>query len=359
MAIRIETPEGERALSEFVAFRDRVNAGRNARWPAFAPLDLAILTGQSAFGEDRRFRPLVAREGHDIVARALAVVDARYNRHWRQRLGHVVMFEALPESREATRRLMDAACEWLAGEGTEAARAGFGMMEFPFVIDDYESLPPSVLRQNPAYYHVLLKDAGFESEQGWVDYKIEVRPELVARWESAVEAARRAGYELVPLGEVPASRRVMEFTDLWNEGFKAPWGYTPFVEAEIAALFDAFGPNGLLDASILAYRGRELVGGVWVAPETSGQAALAAGRTLRSDEKLNFLAIAVREAHRGRGVNLAVAGQSYLELVRRGATYLSYTLVLDDNWPSRRTAEKLGAFVCANYMTYRRNFRRR
>ena len=43
-----------------------------------------------------------------------------------------------------------------------------------------------------------------------------------------------------------------------------------------------------------------------------------------------------------------------LELVRRGQTYLSYTLVLDDNWPSRRTAERLGAYVCANYMVYRR-----
>jgi hypothetical protein len=32
--------------------------------------------------------------------------------------------------------------------------------------------------------------------------------------------------------------------------------------------------------------------------------------------------------------------------------------VLDDNWPSRRTAEKLGAHICANYMVYRRNFTR-
>jgi hypothetical protein len=32
-------------------------------------------------------------------------------------------------------------------------------------------------------------------------------------------------------------------------------------------------------------------------------------------------------------------------------------MVLDDNWPSRRTGEKLGAQVCANYLVYRRNFR--
>src|SRR5207249_4072103 len=80
--------------------------------------------------------------GGEIVARAAAVVDGRYNRHWRERLGHIVMFEALSGTREATRLLLDAACEWLEREGTEAARAGFGMLEFPFVIDAYDVLPP-------------------------------------------------------------------------------------------------------------------------------------------------------------------------------------------------------------------------
>jgi hypothetical protein len=44
--------------------------------------------------------------------------------------------------------------------------------------------------------------------------------------------------------------------------------------------------------------------------------------------------------------------------VCHGVQYLSYTIVLDDNWPSRRTAEKSDAFVCANSLVYRRNFRR-
>ena len=35
--------------------------------------------------------------------------------------------------------------------------------------------------------------------------------------------------------------------------------------------------------------------------------------------------------------------------------YAGYTLVLDDNWPSRRTAERLGARVTGNFVTYRRN----
>jgi hypothetical protein len=92
--------------------------------------------------------------------------------------------------------------------------------------------------------------------------------------------------------------------------------------------------------------------------DTSSLARLAPGRKLRPEEKVNFLGIGVREPARRQGVNLAMAARAYLELARRGHQYLSYTLVLDDNWPSRLTAEKLGATVCNNYLVYRRNLKR-
>ena len=171
-------------------------------------------------------------------------------------------------------------------------------------------------------------------------------------------AARRSGYALVPLRDVPASRRVAEFAELWSDTFKTHWGFTPFSEGEVALLAESLGRVGMLDLSLIAYAGERPVGVLWVLPELSGTAGLAPGHALAEAEKLNFLGIGVREAARGRGVNTAMAGHAYLELVRRGASYLSYTIVLDDNWPSRRTAAKLGAEVCASYVVYRRSFRR-
>jgi hypothetical protein len=53
-----------------------------------------------------------------------------------------------------------------------------------------------------------------------------------------------------------------------------------------------------------------------------------------------------------------MAAHAYLAFARQGYQYVSYTLVLDDNWPSRRTAEKLGATVCNNYLVYRRSLKR-
>ena len=359
MGIRLETPADSAALTEFIAFHDDVYARRSARWPAHAPFQLPTLLGTGPFARERRMRAFAARENGHLVARALAVVDGHYQRHWGERLGHVSMFEALPDTRAASRLVLDAACEWLAAEGAEDARAGYGLLDFPFVVDDYDTLPPSWLRQNPAYYHALLKDAGFETEQGWVDYRITVRPPLVARWESAREALRRSGVELIRLADLPAARRVPDLTALWNDAFAQHWGYSPFTVEEMTTILDVFAPTGMLDATLLATRGGEAIGALWYLPDLSRFATLAPGRTIRPEETVNVLAIAVRASARGRGVNLGMAAHAYLESVRQGATQLSYTLVLDHNWPSRRTAEKLGATVCANYVTYRRRFTRR
>jgi hypothetical protein len=355
--LRIESPHDRSALSDFARFHDQVYESRDVRWRGSTRLEMAVMSGESPFSQDRVVRPFVARLGEDIVARVLAVMDSRYNRHWHDQLGHLCWFEAFPDTREAVRLLLDEACAWLKSQGARVARIGHGMLEFPFVIDAYERLPPNALRQNPAYYHVLLKEAGFETEKGFVDYKVAVRPELISRWERMLEAARRGGYDIVPLRDVPEERRVREFTATFNETFSAHWGWTPYSEAELAALLHAMTRVGILDTSVIAYREDEPVGMVLVVPEHSGDAVLKPGRTLRDEERLNILAIGVREPARGRGVNLGMVAYGFLELVRRGATHLGYTLVLDDNWPSRRTAEKLGAFVCANYVAYRRNFR--
>ncbi len=358
MAIAIETPAGVDELTEFVTFHDRVYEHHAARWTAFPPLELPLLTDESPFCVDRRIRPFWARESGEIVARVMAVVDERYQRHWSDPIGHALMFEALPGSRAAVRAMMDEACAWLASHGAVAARSGYGLLEFPYVIDAYDPLPPPFVRHTPAYYHSLLKDAGFESEKGWVDYKIRVRPELVARWESALEAVRRAGLVIAPLAEIGPERDRL-FTEIWNECFARHWGYTPFSTDEITLLFANLEATGMLETSVLAYEGDRPVGVLWVVPDISMTAAFAPGREARDDERLNLLGIGVREEARGRGVNLAMAAYAYLKLVERGATHVSYTLVLDDNWPSRRTGEKLGGEVCANYLVYRRSFRGR
>jgi hypothetical protein len=358
MSIQVEMPRGKRELIDFLELPERVHAERAAHWPPFVQFELAVLGASSPYLVGRSVQPMIVRDDGEIVARAMAVHDQRYIRHWNEALGHIVMFEALPDTLTATRALFDAACVWLAARGATAVRSGYGMLDLPFAIDDYESLPPTILRQNPAYYHSLLKEAGFETEKGWVDYRIRVTPERVSGWQSDVRQARRAGFEIIPLRDRRRSQRAAELAATWNDAFANHWGHTPTTQEEFLFLTDALKTSGVLESSVLALRGGEPVGALWLVPENGSAARLARGRSLADSERLNVLAICVRQQARGRGLGQAMAAYGFLELVHRGARYLSYTLVLDDNWPSRRTAERLGGFVRANYVTYRRDLRR-
>ncbi len=354
MPIKIESPAGRDALTEFVLFYDRVYQNHAARWPAPAGLQVPLLLGESPFALDRHLKPFAARDRDEIIARCVAVLDERYLRRWNDRLGHIIMFEALANAGDAVRAMLDAACGWLASEGAQAVRSGFGLLEFPYLIDEYDRLGPPNVRINPPCYHAMLKDAGFESEKGWVDYRVKVTPELIARYESALENGRQAGITIATLRSVPPAHRARDFGAVWNEAFAHHWGSTPISGDELQFLFDSAEADGALDTDIIAYLGDQPVGALAGTPEITRHVLLKPGRVLADSEKLNRLGIGVRDIARGRGVNLAMASHLYLELIRRGAKYLSYTLVYDDNWPSRRTAEKLGAKVCANYMVYRR-----
>jgi GNAT superfamily N-acetyltransferase len=290
----------------------------------------------------------------------VAVVDSRYIERWDERIGHLVWFEALPDAREPARLLLEEACKWLGDRDIDAVRTGFanGMLDFPYLIDAYQTLPPSMLRHNPPAYHTLIKQADFEVEQGFVDIKVAVSPELVKRWESSLEGARRSGFEIVPLSEISREQRLDDFTATFADTFNNHWGWTPFSRGEIELLLDTNEELGALETSVLAYRQGEPVGMLFVTRDDPDHAILAPGRTLEGAEKLNVLSIGVRESARGRGVNYAMASYAFIELVRRGHSHLSYTLVLDDNWPSRRTGEGLGGEICANYLAYSRNLRR-
>ena len=148
LSIKIESPAGEEALTEFVLFQHRVYEYRSARWAAMVPVQLPILMGEGPFAAGRKIRPFAALVDGDQVARAVAIIDGHYQSHWKEPLGHIVMFEAMPGTRDGVKEMMDAASEWMKANGATAARAGYGLLEFPFVIDDYETLPPDIARES-------------------------------------------------------------------------------------------------------------------------------------------------------------------------------------------------------------------
>jgi ribosomal protein S18 acetylase RimI-like enzyme len=358
-----DTPTAERittrdALEEFARLPYQVYAGRTAWWPPDVQNEIDFLTRRTPAAAYLDIAGFCARRGRQIVARVTAVVNRRYNSHWNEQLGHLIHFEALDDEHEGTVAMLQMAAEWLRSRGMIAVRSGFAaFLDYPYVIDHYERLPSFLLRGNPAYYHSYLKNAGFEVEKGQIDYTAPLDAELVARYRSIIEAAQGRAFTIKSWRQYGFLAAVDAWTGVINAAFARHWGWNPVTHAEVRPMLLSLRNTPVADLSMLAEVDGEVVGAVFSVPDWSTMLARVKRGVILDPERGGgtrgaLINIGVLEQARGRGIAIAMAAQSFLTMAQQGMRSAGYTLVLDDNWPSRRTAETLGARVTNNFVTY-------
>lgn len=353
-------------LQRYVDFGQRVHS-QNPNWVPPDPHQMiSLLSGESAFGPQSQVQAFWAEEGNSILATITALRDEAYNRHWGEQLGHLLFFEALPGQDEAVFSLMNAACDWLRGRGCHAARLSLlPGWQMPLTIDAYDYVPTIFHTYNPAYYHSYVKNGGFTTERGVVQYQIEFTTELAHQYREMVERAETSGVTLRSFDFNRLEEETEAFMDLFNESFNSHWGFMPMTAAAMQGLTLGLRDFLVADFTGFAEADGQAVGVVYSLPDLNQAFHRMRGKDIAENfaEFLGhlqgidhgvLLIIGVKESYRGRGIALALAARSYLAMIERGYKTGSYTVVLDDNWPSRRTAEKLGARVTRNFNVYRK-----
>lgn len=361
--VSIENPRSRAELEDFARLPFLVYANRKAWWPPDIQNEVDLLAHRSPLSSFLELEPFVARRDGKTVARVSAVVNHRYNGHWQQKLGQLIHFEALPDEDDAAEMLLDAAVAWLQERAMEAARSGFAaFLDYPYAIDHNDEFPSFLLRANPAYYHRYLKNAGFETERAQIDYTTPLNADHLARYRGMIDAVRRGGIELRSWRDFGFLAAIDAWTNVTNLAFRAHWGWNPVTNAEVRPMLTSLWETPVSDLSMVATMNREVVGAVFCVPDLSDAlASLKRGVKLAPERgggtRGALINIGVVDAARGRGIARAMAAKSFIEMERQGMRYAGYTLVLDDNWPSRRCAESLGARVTGNFLTYRRELR--
>lgn len=358
--IRIEAINSPQAFEEFARLPFKVYADREAWWPPDIRNEVDLLSGRTLTAPYLDLQPFCAWSDGRLVARVSAVANRRYISHWGERLGQLIHFEAAADADDAVNAMLTSAMEWLRRGKLESVRSGFAaFLDYPYAIDNYGSFPSFLLRGNPEYYHRYLKNAGFETEKGQIDYTAALTPEMLARYERMVEAARMAGVVVRSWREYGFLAAVDAWTEVTNAAFARHWGWNPISRDEVRPMMSPLHGTPVGDLSMVAVEGRQVIGVVFSVPDLSlSLARIRPGVKLRPERgggtRGALINIGVLERARGRGVARAMAARSFLAMAQSGMRYAGYTLVLDDNWASRRTAEGLGARATGNFVTYRR-----
>ena len=184
--ISIERPSSRAQLDEFARLPFQVYRARDAWWPPDVQNEIDLLSRRSLLSTHLEITPFSVRRGGMLVARVSAVINRRYIEHWNEQLGQLIQFEALEGEDVAVAAMLDEAVNSLRERGMRAVRSGFAaFLDYPYAIDNYDSLPSFLLRGNPASYHRYFKEAGFVTEKGQVDYTAPLTPRssrAIAGW---------------------------------------------------------------------------------------------------------------------------------------------------------------------------------
>jgi hypothetical protein len=343
--------------------------------PYWVPVDkhflIKLLSGDAGFGPQSEIQAFAIADGDRILATVAAFYDVAYHLHWDEKLGHLFFFEALPDQNEAVEMLMGNACKWLSERGRTAARLSWlPGVQTPLTIDAYDVIPTCFHTYNPPYYHSYIKNSGFVTEQGVVQYQVQFTPELERRYREMVQQAGDAGVVVRSWDFDRLEEEGHEFAALSNETFREHWGYMPLPDAVMRGFTIEFKDFLIPEFLGFAEVDGEGVGFVYSLPDLNQALHPMRDKVLEENfpefqqrfEQIDhgvLLIIGVKREFRGRGINLALAAHSYLGMIERGYKSASYTVVMDDNWPSRRTAEKLGARVTRNFNVYRKEISRK
>src|SRR5574338_1438881 len=133
---KLSTPED---LERYVDFAREVYRD-NPNWvPGDKHHLIKVLSGDAGFGPQSQIQAFAAEHEGRIVATVAAMKDEDYERHWDERLGHLLFFEALRDQDEAVEMLMGVACEWLRERDCTAARMSIlPGIQLPLTIDAYD-----------------------------------------------------------------------------------------------------------------------------------------------------------------------------------------------------------------------------
>jgi hypothetical protein len=358
--IRVEQISTREGFEQFARLPFEVYAGREAWWPPDIQNEIDLLSGRALITAHLDLNPFCVWRDGKLVGRVSAVVNHRYNEHWKEKLGQLIHFEALPGEDEAVAALFEQALEWLSRRGMTVARSGFAaFLDYPYAIDNYGILSSFLLRGNPDCYHSYFKNSRFATEKGQVDYTAPLTPEILERYRQMIEAALRAGASIKSWREYGFMAAIDVWTDVTNAAFDRHWGWNPVTRQEVRPMLLPLGETLVADLSMIALVDGHPVGAVFSVPDLSGMLAqvrlgVKVGPERGGGTRGALINVGVLEQARSRGVARAMAARSFLTMEQHRMRYAGYTLVLDDNWPSRRTAESLGARVTGNFVTYRR-----
>ncbi len=371
-AIEIRTVSSPQEQELFLDLPQRVYAGDPNWVQPFRSSMAKQLSPENPFLEYGRMQPLIALRQGQVVGRIVAAVNQRLIEREGQQVGLMGFFECLNDFAVAE-RLLDAACDWLRGQGMTQARGPIDLSTHNgclFLVEGFETPPLILMPYNPPYYPQLIEQAGWHKVQDAYSYNFPLDIQLPPEFEKGYRIACKSGVTFRPVrtkgeGFEADARSIYRLT---SQMFANNYSATPRTEEEFLA--EAHDLQSLIDPDLfpIAEHNGQMVG-YWMGLPDYNIALKQINGKLDWLGTLKFLWYR-RQINQGRAVlfcslpeyrrKMVPLALIYLGMqggIKKGKPYKRAELghVFESNSASRRLIEAVGGQICKTYRMYEKS----
>lgn len=237
MGLSVIVAHSGQDLAAFVDLPWSIHAQEPLWTPPIKSQERALLTpGEHPFWASARRELFLALRDGRPVGRMAAIVDEKYNAYAREACGAFGFFEC-ENDRQAAHALLEAARDWLTGQGMAFMRGPLNPSSnytCGLLVDGF-ALPPVIMMPwNPPYYAELLEGWHLRKEQDLFAYLIEREGLNPPGWlhEEVARLKAEARFTCRTSSKATLAEDIRTMLQLYRESWAANWGFSPLSEAE-------------------------------------------------------------------------------------------------------------------------------
>ncbi len=323
------------------------------------------------FHEVNRVKNFLAYKDGKPAGRITAIVNVGHNQRYGDKIGFFGFFESINDQ-EVSRRLFDAATEWLRSQGLDTIRGPINPSlnhDLGCLIEGFDTPPTFMMPHALPYYDSLITAYGFQKCEDVYAYKgsfsmiDKLDPKLYFVLQ---EVKQRFNVVARPMDKKNFDSEVRVFLDIYNKALEATWGFVPLTDAEVAHM--AKGLKMLIEpdlTSILEVDGKIIGAGLGLLDYNPrikringklfpfGFLWLLFGR--RKLKRARMMCTYVLPEWQRWGLGLVLLERMMPDCLARGLTEAEFSWVLESNHLSRASLERGGAIRSKTYRVYDRS----
>ena len=327
-AIEIRPVENARQLETFIQFRYDLYRGDPYDAPNLHSDEVQTLSPYTRhpnaafeFCEAQYF--LAYRDGR-VVGRVAAIINHRYNEQWQRPAVRVGWIDFIDDT-DVSRALLTAVEQWGRERGMKEIIGPLGFTDMDpegMLYEGFEELGTMATSYNYPYYMDHMPPLGYEKDNDWIEYRMEIPretgvPPRLARVADIVQ--EKYGLQIMKYKTTKeiAKNYGRELFEVLNEGMQVLYGYSMLSDKQIDQYVKMYLP--VVDpklVSLIADKDGRLIGTGICMPSLSKALQKCGGKLFpfgwyhllkalkwKHDNHIDMLLIAVRPEWQSRGVN--------------------------------------------------------